>query len=169
MGDIYLGSLMLVPYTFDPLGFVSCDGRMLYVTQNTALFALLGNRFGGDGKTTFALPDLRGRIPVGANAAHPFAEASGTETVTLETATVPAHSHVVRVTSASATTTVVAGAALAKPANPIYTNTPSSPPDGPMDANMFWIVGDHQPHDNMMPFQALRWVICVSGLFPIRS
>ncbi len=105
MAEVFIGSLMLVPYDFEPYGFAFCDGRILQIRQNTALFALIGNRYGGDGVNTFALPDLRGRIPISYGQGpglsnYALAAKAGAETAGVTVTQVAPHNHVVNGTAA---------------------------------------------------------------------
>ncbi len=170
--DVFIGSLMLVPYNFVPYGFATCDGRLLPIQQYTALFSLIGNMYGGDGKTNFALPDLRGRVPVSCGQApgmrnYPQAQPGGVESVTLTEAQMPAHSHAlmaaaVRPDQASADTHVLAMSTFK-----VYKQQPATP-DAPMAQTAIEPVGGGTSHSNVMPYQAMTWIIALQGIYPQR-
>jgi len=172
--DVFIGSLMLVPYNFEPRGYAFCDGRLLSIAQYTALFSLLGNQFGGDGKSTFALPDLRGRVPIGAGQGpglrnYSQAVPGGNEAVTLTAQQMPAHVHELKATNGAATLSDPNGALLGR-----------TPPDvgniystgGAANAQLTPQTaapsGRSLPHENRSPYQALNWVIALAGIFPPR-
>jgi microcystin-dependent protein len=168
VSDPYLGEIKLVPYGFEPKGWAFCDGRELPINQNQALFALLGTNFGGDGKTTFRLPDLRGRVPVGMGDAatgtvYALGETGGEESVKLTVAQLPAHGHSVRASSAAATTK--------KPANawPAAGGAYAPASDTTMAATMVGRSGSGKPHDNRQPYLGLAYVIALQGIFPARN
>lgn len=164
--DFFLGELLLAPFGVLPDGFLPCDGRQLSIDENLALFSLLGTTYGGNGQTTFALPDLRGRVPVGAggfNPVYPLGEKSGTPTVTLLSSNAPAHTHNVAATSAASIDTIPAGNFYAaSPAH--YQSTPNTY----MAAAVVSVAGGNQAHPNMMPSIALNWLIAVEGIYPSR-
>lgn len=168
--DPFLGELRLVGFTFPPRGWANCDGQLISIQQNTALFALLGTTYGGNGTTTFALPDLRGRVPMhhgqGAGLSpHSQGEVAGTETVTLIGTQMPPHTHAI---SAAST-------ADSKNPNgkfPAVTSAGSSYGSNPnlvMAPQMAAPAGGGQPHNNMQPYLALKWIIAMEGIFPSRN
>jgi microcystin-dependent protein len=166
MGSPFLGEIRLVGFNYAPVGWAPCDGRLLPISQYDALFALLGTTYGGDGQTTFALPDLRGRVPMHQGNGHVLGETAGAETVTLTTDQLPSHSHVPQANSAGTAT---------GPAGNVWANSaalqfaPSSSPLQPMNAGAVGAAGGGQPHDNTPPFQAVNFVIALEGIFPTRS
>jgi microcystin-dependent protein len=169
--DVFLGSLMLVGFNFAPTGFALCQGQLLSISQNTALFSLLGTTYGGDGRTTFALPNLQGNLVVsqgqgpGLNP-YTIGETGGSANVTLTSATVPPHSHSVLAAKGGGTTSSPAGTALAEAA--IYAAAGQAA--SPMNAQALGgPVGNGQPHNNMMPYLTLNWIIAMQGIFPPRS
>ncbi|MFV0541099.1 MAG: phage tail protein [Aestuariibaculum sp.] len=171
--DAYLGDIKLTAITFNQRGWMSCEGQLLSIAQNQALFALLGTTYGGDGITTFALPDLRGRVPVGVGQGTGLAyktqgEQSGSEMNTLSVSQLPAHTH-----SVNATTT---NGNQHEPTNhlPASTNLFDKEysnvlPNTTMNANMIGSTGSNMPVNNMQPYTVVRYVICVSGIFPSRQ
>lgn len=167
--DPYIGEIRCFGFTFAPQGWAQCNGQLLSIAQNTALFSLLGTTYGGDGRTTFALPDLRGRTAVGSGQGpgqtnRTQGEVGGTETVALTAATLPPHSHTVAASS-SATTKNPSGSL------PAVTGAGSSygtTSDLGMGAAMIGGGGSGQPHANMQPYLVLNWCIALVGIFPSR-
>lgn len=182
MSDYFLGELRIFPYPSTiPTGWQPCDGRLLQISANQALFALLGMQFGGDGKTTFALPDLRGRAAVGTGLQYTTGAKGGSETVALTSQQVPAHTHAVVASTATDTpianpvgnffgiATAGAGSAGAPPFN-IYAPTPSQPANQvPLHPSTISTAGGGTPHENRQPYAAFRICIATTGLFPSRS
>jgi microcystin-dependent protein len=164
----FLGEIRLVPFTFAPRGWAICAGQLLPINQNQALFSLLGTNYGGDGRTTFALPDLRGRVPLGAGqsptgSSYELGSSGGQETVKLTTSQLPAHSHPVRANSSAATTK--------KPANgiPAAGGAYAATQDTKMGAAMIGRSGGGQAHDNRQPYLALHYVIALQGIYPSQN
>jgi microcystin-dependent protein len=167
----YLGQIMIVPYNFAPIGWETCDGQILSISQNTALFALLGTTYGGDGVTTFALPDLRGRVPIGMGqgpglSSYVEGETGGEETVTLTLSQIPSHVHVPLGSTTVANTGSPAGANWAMPRVLLYS---SGAPNVAMSSAALGNTGGGQPHDNMKPYLVMTYIIAVVGVFPSRS
>jgi microcystin-dependent protein len=170
MTEPFLGELRLMPYTFAPQGWAFCNGQILSIAQNTALFSLLGTTYGGDGRSTFALPDLRGRVPISAGQGpglsnYTLGEVSGTETVTLDTTQLPAHRHTVVANSGPASTGRPDGAVPARTSANAYAVAPD---ETAMNAGMLGVSGGSQPHNNLQPFLVLNWCIALQGIFPSR-
>ena len=168
--DVFVGSLMLVGFNFAPTDFALCQGQLLSISQNTALFSLLGTYYGGDGRSTFALPNLQGNLVVSQGQApglsnYVIGETGGSPTVQLTSATVPPHSHSVLAAKGGGTSTSPAGTALAETA--IYAAPGAASAMNPQALG--GPVGGGQPHNNMMPYLALNWVIALRGVFPSRS
>ncbi len=166
MSDPFLGELRLFPYTFSPQGWAACDGQLLPISQNTALFSLLGTTYGGNGVTTFALPDLRGRVPVHQGQGpglsdRTLGEQDGAEATTLTTAQLPAHTHLPAVSSAEASTNRPAGAVPARGGEYAPTPDGSGAPSSP--------TGGSQPVPLLQPYLVLRWCIALNGIYPSRS
>lgn len=166
----FLGEIILVPYTFPPRGYAFCDGQLLPIVQNQALFALLGTTYGGNGQTTFALPDLRGRValesgrgPGLSNVA--LGQRGGAESVTLTSAQMPAHSHRAAVTRAPGTSTDPAGQV---PADGAPNYAPAG--DGStFNAGFIQRAGGNQPVPLRDPFLGLHYCIALQGVFPQQS
>jgi len=172
----FIGQIMLFAGNFAPRGWMFCHGQLLPISNFSALFSILGTTYGGDGKTTFALPDLRGRAALSAGRGpglsdHPLGQKSGQETVTLTAAQMPSHSHGVlgsneagNAPSPEGNVWGVSGTS-APPSGPYVNATP----DAPMHAGAVANAGGSQPHDNMQPFLTLNYCIAVEGIFPSRG
>lgn len=181
MSEPFLGQIMLVGFNFAPVGWAFCNGQLLSISQNTALFSLLGTTYGGDGVSNFALPDLRGRAAVGfGNGAgftpYTLGEITGTETVTLTASQMPAHSHLVGANAANATVASPSGADLAQSLEPSGRGTPvntySTPPmtkPVALDPATVQQSGGSQSHSNIQPCLACNYIIALQGIFPSRG
>jgi microcystin-dependent protein len=166
----YMGELKLLAFSYAPQGWAMCNGQLLPINQNQALFSLLGTMYGGNGQTTFALPDLRGRAPLHAGAVTQGQEL-GTEAVTLTQSQLPTHTHLLMADSSSSSIT--------DPNVPSPTRRlgPSSPGNAygaarnlaPLDPGLVTNVGGSQPHTNMQPHLTLNWCIALVGVFPSRN
>ena len=170
--DPFIGEIRIFAFGFAPQGWALCNGQLLPINQNQALFSLLGTTYGGNGTTTFALPDLRSRVPVHQGQGpglSPYAEgqAGGTEAVTLAAAQMPQHTHPVNASSGAATSGNPAGHTLARSASHIY--HPESGQHTVMDANMLGEAGGSQPHDNIQPYLAVTFCIALNGIFPAQN
>jgi microcystin-dependent protein len=169
MATSFIGEIRMFGGNFPPQGWAFCNGQILAIAENDALFALIGTTFGGDGVQTFGLPDLRGRIPVhqGSNLGSTFVigQVSGTETVTLTSNQIAGHSHTVAAAT-SATVANPSGAVYGGNTDAIYS---TAAPSAPMNAAMVTSGGGGQPHDNMMPFGVVNFIISLFGVFPSRN
>lgn len=168
MAQPYVGEIRLFAGNFAPSGWMFCDGALLPISENETLFQLIGTTYGGDGQSTFALPDLRGRLPVHQGSAstgtYVLGELGGAESVTVTTQQLPAHSHPLVASNAVGDTVSPAGQLPAQSFNVLpYLN---DPPDGNMNAAGIAPVGGSQPHDNMHPFTALSFILSLFGIFP---
>jgi microcystin-dependent protein len=144
-----------------------CDGQFLPINQNQALFALLGTTYGGNGQTTFALPNLRGRVPIHEGQGHTLGEAAGSTSVTINQQTMAQHFHFLQGTSnSSGNVAVLGGALLATTGNTIYTDPASLVTCGPTSVTS---IGGSQPHNNMMPYLVLNFIIALQGIFPSQN
>ncbi|SRR5579864_9534013 len=167
----FLGEIRFVGFNFAPQGWLPCDGRLMSISQNTALFSLLGINFGGDGKTTFALPDMQGRVPVGTGQGtgltnRNIGDKGGLESVTLTIAQMPMHRHNLMASSATANTTAPGGDALANSSTtPVYSTGTTNVA---MKSTSVNTSGKNQPHENMQPFLGMTCIIAVQGIFPAR-
>jgi microcystin-dependent protein len=175
MADPFVAEIRIFPFNFPPKGWAFCDGQILPLSQNTALFSLLGTTYGGDGKSNFALPDLQGRAPM-----HPgqgqglsprdLGEISGSPTVTLLQSEMPVHPHTMRAASDVADNNSPQGNTAAPPAgrgNNLYITANS--PLLPMNPMALTPSGGDQPHNNMQPYLTLSVCIALQGVFPPRS
>ena len=169
MSNPFLGEIRLFPWNFAPFGWALCDGTLLGIAQNTALFSLLGTMYGGNGQTTFALPDLRGRTPIHVSNNFSQGELDGQEQVTLTIATMPAHQHTFFGTSAAANSKAPAGHTLTK--DSVAGDNFYAPDTTPFAISPQSIggMGGNQPHDNMQPFLVLNYCIALRGIFPSRG
>lgn len=174
MSDAYLGEIRLVPYQTGrvPQGWLACEGQVLSIQQYAALYSLLGTSYGGDGTTNFALPDLRGRVPISQSQAVGRGTKGGLETVALDQTTIPAHTHTIAVNSNLGTQTNTNNAvyAASPSGTPIYGATTNLVAIGQKDPQLQNAGGSNpaQPHENRQPYLALTYIICVSGYFPPR-
>ena len=165
MSEPFLAEVRMVGFNFAPRGWAFCDGQILPINQNQALYSLLGTTYGGDGRTTFALPDLRGRVPMHVGNGHQLGQKSGEESHALSVPEMPAHQHAVQASSANADAPVPAGTVLAG-ANNVY-HDPSSPTS--LLGSTVATVGAGQGHANMQPYLAVYFCIALQGLFPSRN
>lgn len=169
----YVGEIRLLPYSFAPVGWLDCDGRLLSISEYELLYALLGTLYGGDGQTTFGLPDLRGRVPLHVGTGQgltprTLGELGGTETVTLTPGQMPAHSHAYAATSATAGSSTPGASVQLGAVNgdTVYTSDITGLTSADMAANMITPSGGSQPHDNTMPTLTVRFCIATDGVFP---
>jgi microcystin-dependent protein len=170
--EVYLGQLLLVPYNFAPRGFAFCQGQILSISQNTALFSVLGTTYGGNGTTTFALPDLRGRVPMGQGQgpglqSYVLGQMDGEEANTLALTEIPAHSHAVKGSPLPADVSQVSAAAPASTGS-LNLYAPGSS-NANLHPNTILPAGNGLPHENRMPFLCLNWIIALNGNFPARN
>jgi microcystin-dependent protein len=165
MADPFLSELRIMSFNFAPKGWASCDGQLLPINQNQALFSLLGTTFGGDGRVNFGLPDLRGRVPIHVGSGFTLGQTGGEQAHTLSIGELPTHTHVLNATSADATLPLPAGNLLATAAatDPLYSDASALVAMGaPSIAN----AGGSQAHLNMQPFLTLMFCIALQGIFP---
>lgn len=169
MATPFLGELKLAGFNFAPQGWAFCNGQLLPISQNQALFALLGTTYGGDGQTTFALPDLRGRMPVHVGSSVGLGQQGGTEAVTLTVSQLPSHSHSLAGSSDLANASAPGGALpAAKPRGGINRYAPAGSNTVMAPASVA-VTGGSQPHNNMQPYLVLSWLIALEGIFPSRN
>lgn len=172
MSEPFVGEIRMFAGNFAPRGWAFCDGQLLAVSQNDALFSLLGTIYGGDGRTTFGLPDLRGRLPIHAGHGPGLSERrlgskGGAEKVTLTVNQFPSHSHPLRARALPADTRNPQDKVLAQPAVFQYTNVPTSPLV-PMSNQAVGNVGGSRSHTNLMPFLCIHFIIALVGIYPSR-
>ena len=176
MSQPFVGEIEIFGFNFAPQGWALCAGQLLPISQNTALFSLLGTQFGGDGKSTFGLPNLQGTIPVSQGQGpglNPYlmGETNGSETVTLITNEIPQHVHTLAASSGGGridtpSSAVVPG--LVERGTPdVYATTPTA--GAAMNPSMIGTAGGNLPHNYMMPYLTLNYCIALQGIFPARS
>jgi microcystin-dependent protein len=172
--EVFLGSIWAVPYNFAPKGFAFCQGQIMAIQTNTALFALLGTYYGGNGMSTFGLPNLQGITPIGMGqgpglSSYAMGETGGVPSVTLIAAEMPAHTHQVQASNASGTS--------ASPAGNVFSSDEQGAPryaggqqqNLQLAGNALQAAGNSQPHENRMPYQGINWIIALQGIFPPRT
>jgi microcystin-dependent protein len=174
VSDQFVAEIRIFPFNFPPTGWAFCNGQLMPISQNTALFSLLGTTYGGDGKSTFALPDLQGNAPMqpgqGQGLSQRFlGEMSGTETVTLLVSEIPLHSHGLQAQNASGNRTNPIGNALARAsAGNAYIPPANATGIAPMALQSLPPAGGGLPHNNMQPYLTLNFCIALQGIFPAR-
>ena len=174
MADPFVAEIRIFPFNFAPKGWAFCDGQLLSISQNTALFSLLGTYYGGDGKSTFGLPNLQGSVPihVGANQPGPglslydLGEQGGTDTVTLLLSETPTHTHNITAQTIDQGDNRIPSPTLNLGNTQMYSNTN---PDSTMDPAALSLYGNNQPHNNLQPYLTLNFNIALQGVYPPRS
>ncbi|HEX3464449.1 MAG TPA: tail fiber protein [Candidatus Elarobacter sp.] len=170
MSTPFLSELRLISWNFPPKGWAFCNGQTLAINQNQALFALLGTTYGGNGQTTFGLPDLRGRVAMHQGSGHTMGERGGEEFHTIIQSEMPAHTHFVPSTSTAGNQTIPTGHV---PANSqptqIYSKNQSATTAVAMSPLMISSVGGSQPHENRQPFLVMNYIIALQGIFPSQN
>ena len=171
MSQPYVGEIRLFAGNFPPNGWQFCDGQLISIAENEVLFDLIGTTYGGDGVNTYALPDLRGRVPVhqgnGGASTYVAGQSGGVESVTLGAGQMPAHRHAMLASTSAATATHGPAEVLgSSTAMKLYG---SGTPNMAMDPNAISQVGGNQPHENMPPFVALSYIVSMFGIFPSQN
>jgi microcystin-dependent protein len=176
MSDPYVGEIRIVGFNYAPTGWAICNGQLMQISQNTALFSLLGTMYGGDGKTTFALPNFQDRAPMSWGDGPGLTpriegETGGEPTVTLITSEMPSHPHIAKASGNGASTSDPTNAVWAvggevRGGVPLY-NTQG--PGAAMNVGALTPAGQSQPHNNMQPYLALNFIIALQGIYPPRS
>ena len=178
MAEPYIGQIIMFGGNFAIRGYAFCSGQLLSISQNTALFSILGTTYGGNGQTTFGLPDLRGRVPIHFGQGpglsnYQLGQTGGSESVTLNANQIPAHSHTAtaHAVSAAGNANAAAGNAWAKDAGTQSATYSNAAPDATMSANAVTIgnAGGNQPHPNVQPYQCVNFLIALQGFFPPRD
>jgi microcystin-dependent protein len=180
MSSPFVAEIRLFACNFAPRGWAMCNGQLLPISQNTALFSLLGTQYGGDGRSTFALPNLQGNLAGGQGAGPGLSqrfigELDGSQTVTLLTTEMPSHTHSLQAKNNTASSPNPVGNALAKGAYPNGATNGSialyqtAAPDVQMNVQAVQLQGGGQPHNNLMPYLALNYCIALQGVFPARN
>jgi microcystin-dependent protein len=181
VSDFFIGQVMMTGFNFAPKFWAQCNGQLLPISQNQALFSLLGTQFGGNGTTNFALPDLRGRSPVGyASSVDPswqppavqMGQTGGAENVTLLSSNLPAHTHTMAASSAAGDSRTPVNGLLATSSNSATAANLYAPSNGAlvaMNTQSVATAGGNQPHPNLQPYTAINFCIALSGIFPSRD
>ena len=166
MSDPYIGEIRLFAGNFAPLGWASCDGQLVSIAQNDALFNLIGTTYGGDGQSTFALPDFRGRVPIHVGTGFTQGQSGGSEMVNLTTDNLPAHTHAARCVTGVNTGNVATPGGHVWAAQSVVGVYANVDPTSQMAGNAMSFAGGSQPHDNMIPYLAVRFIIALEGNYP---
>ena|ERR1700722_5647206 len=166
MSDQWVGECRSIGFSFAPDGWLLCDGSLYPIQQFEALYALIGTTYGGDGASTFAVPDMRGRVPVHQTTSYLMGQRGGAETVTLNAQQTPAHSHQLMGVAANGTTTSLQAAVLSGGNVQVYVQTQPTPAMKMNPNTVTPFVGGNQPHNNLQPYQAINWIIAWAGQFP---
>ncbi len=171
MSEPFLAEVRIVGFNFAPRGWAFCDGQILPINQNQSLYSLLGTTYGGDGRTSFALPDLRGRTPIHVGSSngstHLLGQKGGEETHTLNAAEMPQHKHSVQGSSTDGDTSTAVGNVLAREVGSVYDQSGTTLID--LTSAFIGANGGGQAHDNMQPYLVLNFCIALQGLFPSRN
>jgi microcystin-dependent protein len=168
MSSPFIGEIRMFAGNFAPAGWAFCDGSLIPISENDALFNLIGTTYGGDGQSTFALPDLRSRIPIHVGPGFVQGQSGGAETVTLTTSQIPAHSHVPQAISSPGTQPSPQGGLWAE-STPSLNQYSNVAPSVTMDPAACGPTGGSQPHDNMVPFLAINFILSLFGIFPSQT
>lgn len=167
MSSPFIGEIRMFGGNFAPVGWAFCNGALIPISENDALFNLIGTTYGGDGQNTFALPDLQSRVPVHVGPGFALGQSGGAESVTLTTSQIPAHSHVPQANDNAGTANGPGGNVWAQSAtlNPYSSAAPSVT----MDPGAMASGGGSQPHDNMIPFLVVNFILSLFGIFPSQT
>jgi microcystin-dependent protein len=160
----YIGEIRMFAGNFAPAGWMFCAGQLLAISENETLFNLIGTTYGGDGQTTFALPNLQGRLPIHQGGGFTLAQTGGAESVTLSVPQIPAHSHAFLASGNNASGANAGGNVLAQ--TPSYTPYIALPPGSALSANAVAPTGGNQPHNNFQPYLCVNFIISLFGVFP---
>jgi microcystin-dependent protein len=164
MSDPYIGEIRMFGGNFAPAGWAFCWGQLQAISQNDALFNLIGTTYGGDGQETFGLPNLAGRVPIHVSASYQLGEAAGVESVTVSINQMPSHTHAL-IASGDQADQISGGNGVL--ANPVSLATYiAADPDAALNAGTIAITGGSQPHENMQPYLAVSYIISLFGIFP---
>ncbi|HJZ73435.1 MAG TPA: tail fiber protein [Vicinamibacterales bacterium] len=167
MAQPYVGEIRMFAGNFAPAGWMFCEGQLLPISENETLFNLIGTTYGGDGQSTFALPDLRGRVPIHFGSGFTLAETGGVESVTLTVAQMPAHTHALLATTSLANQTNPLNNTYAQSLSVSFFN--AAAPNAQMATNAMSPVGGSQPHDNYQPYLCVDFIISLFGIFPSQT
>jgi microcystin-dependent protein len=178
MSDQFVAEIRIFPFNFSPTQWAFCNGQLLSISQNAALFSLLGTNYGGDGRSTFGLPNLQGNVPMHFGqgpglSLHDLGETGGSATVTVLSSEYPQHTHLINCIDGNRV-----GGQVGAPSNAILVKTPGTPPNAyvsggtqnqALNSNALQVVGGSQPHNNLMPYLTLNFCIALYGTYPTRS
>jgi microcystin-dependent protein len=167
MSQPFVGEIRMFAGNFAPAGWMFCEGELLPISENETLFSLIGTTYGGDGQSTFALPDLRGRVPIHMGSSYTLAETGGVESITLTVSQIPVHSHPLLASALPATDSSPQGHVLAQTRATYLYKIDS--PSTPMSANAIASAGGSQPHDNFQPYLCVNFIISLFGVFPSQT
>ena len=166
MAQPYVGEIRMFAGNFAPAGWMFCEGQLLPISENETLFQLIGTTYGGDGQSTFALPDLRGRLPIHQGNGFILAETGGAEEITLTSAQIPAHTHPLLATADAASSAAPANAVFARTALATITPYGSDAPATNLAPSTVGPTGGSQPHTNFQPYLCVDFIISLFGIFP---
>lgn len=166
MSSPYIGEIRIFAGNFAPVGWLLCQGQVLSISENEALFSLIGTTYGGDGQSTFALPNLSSRIPLHVGSGYQLGQQGGVEQVTLTSPQLPVHNHVAQGSASAASNASPANALWASGTYNAYSD---QPPDAAMAQSALASSGGNQPHENMPPFVAINFIIATEGIFPSQN
>lgn len=166
MAEPFLSEIRIMSFGFAPKGWALCNGQLLPINQNQALFSLLGTTYGGDGRLNFALPDLRGRVPIHTGSGHTLGEKAGVESVTINQQTMPNHTHFAQATSNPGTSDSAASNVFGNVPGRLYTDLVALTTLHP---GTITTVGGSQPHENRQPLLVLNFCIALQGIFPSQT
>ena len=168
MAQPYVGEIRMFAGNFAPAGWMFCDGQIVPISENETLFQLIGTTYGGDGQSTFAVPDLRGRVPTHQGNGTILGEMGGVEEITLSLIHMPAHNHPMIASSSSGNTSTPQGNALAQTDGTVQLYI-SDPPSVDLNAAALSMVGRSQPHTNVQPYLCIDFIISLFGIFPSQN
>jgi microcystin-dependent protein len=174
MSEMFVAEIRIVAYNFAPKGWAMCNGQLLPISQNTALFSLLGTTYGGDGKSTFALPDLQGSVPIQAGqgaglSLYDLGQQSGVESVTLLSTEMPVHTHGLQASDVGPDDNDPAGDKVLTSASGAGIYNSATGPQTQMNVQSLSVAGSSLPHNNLQPYLVLNFIIAMQGIFPPRS
>ena len=165
MSSPYVGECRLVGFNFAPVGWLMCQGQLVPISQNETLYNLIGTTYGGDGQSTFGIPDLRGRVPIHQGGTYVIGQNGGQENVTLNTQEIPSHTHTLIGSTSNGNSNLAQGAVLAACPTSVYKKT-NVHVGAAMNQNAITSVGGNQAHNNLQPFLTMTWIISLYGVYP---
>ena len=169
MAQPYVGEIRMFGGNFAPAGWMFCEGQLLPISENLTLFTLIGTTYGGDGQSTFGLPDLRGRVPIHMGGGFTLAQSGGAETVTLTVSQIPAHTHAFLASRVPASSSAPGGAVPAMGQAATITPYGTDAPLVPLHASSMGSTGGSQPHNNFQPYLCVDFIISLFGIFPSQT